>query len=316
MTRSGPSTDERAVDPFVHEALLYEGHRDYLDYTLRFIYEGLSADEPVMVAAPPANVALLRERLGALADDVRFHDMTVAGRNPARIIPWVLDDFMNEHRGRRVRIVGEPIWVGRTAAEYPVAVQHEAMINAAFTGRAATILCPYDASRLDQQAIVDSELTHPIMVTAGQRVPSYEYDPYGVTAQYNRPLPEPPPGATTLRFEVTDLVKVRGVVGGQAHRVGLTPERTAELQLAVNEVATNSVEHGGGSGTLRTWREHDRVVCEIRDFGYVTDTMIGRLQPPTPDARGYGLVLVHYLCDLVQVHTTLTGTATRMHMLA
>src|SRR5256885_1543128 len=53
MTPSHPTTaDERA--PFVHQALLYRDAAGYLGHTLTFIYDGLSADEPVMVAAPRA----------------------------------------------------------------------------------------------------------------------------------------------------------------------------------------------------------------------------------------------------------------------
>src|SRR5687767_8563948 len=179
------SDDVRPEGPFVHEALIYRDAASYLPYAMKFIYDGIAANEPVMVAAPPANVRLLRERLGAFADAVRFHDMTEAGRNPARIIPWVLSAFMDEHAGRRVRIIGEPIWAGRSGDEYPVCVQHEAMINIAFTGRDAAILCPYDTGRLDPHMVKDSYATHPIMVDANGKSTSDGYDPHGITEAYN-----------------------------------------------------------------------------------------------------------------------------------
>lgn len=314
MTRSHPTTeDERA--PFVHQALLYRDTAGYLGHALTFIYDGLSADEPVMVAAPPANVTLLRERLGPFADEVQFHDMTAAGRNPARIIPWVLSAFMDQHRGRPVRIIGEPIWAGRSKTEYPVCVQHEAMINIAFTGREARILCPYDAKALSVDVITDAEQTHPVMVDHDGTYVSRHYDPHGVTRHYNRPLPEPPAGATTTRFELHELSLVRRIAAATAMSADLPPDRVEDVRSAVNEVATNSIMHAGGAGTLRTWVETDRIVCEVRDFGRITDPMIGRLRPEPGAERGHGLVLVHYLTDLVQTHTSLTGTATRLHFL-
>jgi hypothetical protein len=82
--------------------------------------------------------------------------MTVAGRNPGRIIPTVLLAFANAHPGRRVRLIGEPIWAGRSPVEYPACAQHEALINAAFTGRPATILCPYNTELLDPVWIEDA----------------------------------------------------------------------------------------------------------------------------------------------------------------
>ena len=124
-------------DQFVHPALLYRDDEEYLDGTVPFIRAGLAAGEPVAVAVPGRNLELLRTALGADTDRVVMRDMTVAGRNPGRIIPTVLLAFAGAHPGRRVRIIGEPIWAGRSAVEYPACAQHEALINAAFTGRPA-----------------------------------------------------------------------------------------------------------------------------------------------------------------------------------
>jgi anti-sigma regulatory factor (Ser/Thr protein kinase) len=302
-------------DPFVHEALIYRDSASYLDGTMPFIYSALAADEPVMVAVPQSNVDLLRERLGAFGEGVRFYDMTAAGRNPGRIIPWVLTRFIEEHAGRPVRIIGEPIWAGRSSDEYPVCAQHEAMINMACHGRDATILCPYDANTLASGVIADAEQTHPIMVDAGRRYPSRRFDPHQIIREYNRPLCEPPLDATVFSFEAPDLAKVRRVVAEQSEVAGLDEDRTDDVTRAVNEVATNSIMHGGGSGTLRTWVTDDRIVCEIRDFGTIGNPLAGRLRPPPSSESGRGLVLVHYLCDLVQTYTCSTGTTTRLHIL-
>jgi anti-sigma regulatory factor (Ser/Thr protein kinase) len=302
-------------DPFVHEALVYYDDASYLSGTMPFIYRALAADQPVLVAVPQANVDLLRARLGAFADGVTFRDMTAAGRNPGRIIPWVLTAFMDEHFGRPVRIIGEPIWAGRSRDEYGVAVMHEAMINIACRGRDATILCPYDASTLGADVITEAEQTHPVMVAEGHKSASRRYDPHHVVHLHNRPLSEPPPGATSLFFEATDLTEVRTVAAEQGMAAGLDRQRIEELLTATNEIATNSVVHGGGSGTLRTWVTDDRVVCEIRDFGWIRDPLAGRLCPGSSSVRGRGLVLAHYLCDLVQMYTCQTGTTIRLHVL-
>lgn len=308
-------TGERPSGPFVHEALLYHDHATYLDGTMKFIYDGVSFGEPVAVAAPPVNVRLIRERLGAFAEVVTFHDMTEAGRNPGRIIPWVLSKFMDAHPGKRVRVIGQPIWRGRSEDEYPACVQHEAMINVAFQGRGAAILCPYDTSSLKPHMVKDAYATHPVMVDANGRSASDAYDPYGITDLYNVPLSEPPFGATTLRFEVGDLVRVRRAVAEIGLEADLPPDRIGDLQSAVNELATNSIMHAGGSGTLRTWCDDERVVCEVRDFGQLTDVMAGRLPPSDSRGSGRGLVMVHFLTDLVQRHTSQTGTTTRVHVL-
>ena len=61
--------------------------------------------------------------------------------------------------------------------------------------------------------------------------------------------------------------------------------------LAANEIATNSIRHGGGEGTLLAWIDGDAVVCEISDEGQITDPLVGRRRPPADAAGGRGLWL-------------------------
>ena len=143
------STASGTAQEFVHPALLYTDNAGYLAATIAFVRAGLQSGEPVLVAVPTPKLDLLRGELGGVADRVRFLDMAVAGRNPNRIIPWVLRAFADEHADRRVRVIGEPIWAGRPAAEVPGVRPARGADQRAFEGRAATILCPYDAVGLD-----------------------------------------------------------------------------------------------------------------------------------------------------------------------
>jgi anti-sigma regulatory factor (Ser/Thr protein kinase) len=95
---------------------------------------------------------------------------------------------------------------------------------------------------------------------------------------------------------------------------GLDPARTADLVLAVDEVATNSLRHGGGRGTLRIWRDGESVVCEVRDAGRIEDPMVGRERPALDRDGGRGLWMVNQLCDLVQLRTFPTGAVVRLHL--
>jgi anti-sigma regulatory factor (Ser/Thr protein kinase) len=298
----------------VHEALFYRDGDEYVAGTLPFVQGGLAAGEPVLVAVPPANGARLRAALNGEAGRVRFADMTSAGRNPGRIIPWVLHAFANEHAGARVRIIGEPIWPGRTGTEYPACVQHEALINPAFEGRPATILCPYDTAGLDPVVVVDARATHPVLVDADGRRGSDAYagaDP--VVAAYNRPLPAPPDDAVVLAYDAARLPELRRLVAAFGEKAGLDQTRGADLLLAVNEVAANTVRHAGGSGDLRLWREDGTVVAELCDAGRLTDQLAGR-RPAAVHAGRCGLLLVNFLCDLVRTHTGPDGTTTRLYL--
>ena len=60
-------------------------------------------------------------------------------------------------------MIGEPVWPSRSEVEYPACVQHEALINRAFTGRDITVVCPYDVAQLDPDVIADARRTHPVL---------------------------------------------------------------------------------------------------------------------------------------------------------
>jgi anti-sigma regulatory factor (Ser/Thr protein kinase) len=304
-----------ASGPFVHEAVFYRGESEYLAGTVPFVRAGLAVDEPVLVAVPVGNLELIRRGLGPDAGRVRFVDMSRAGRNPSRIIPWVLDAFLTEQAGRRVRVIGEPIWPGRTDAEYPACVQHEAMINEAFAGRPAAIICPYDAGRLDPVILDDAERTHPVLVVDGQRRVSPRYAlPVEVAGGYNHPLPDPPTSAEVCAFGAASVADVRHRARRLAHRAGAGEAALVLVELAVNEVATNAVVHGGGGGVAYLWIEADGLVCEVHDAGHLADPMAGRRAPLRDGSAGRGLVVVHHACDLVRVHTGPDATVTRLHL--
>lgn len=300
---------------FDHSGLLYRTDAAYLAGTVPFVEAALAADQPVLVAVPPANLELTRDALGSSAARVRFADMTQAGRNPGRIIPAVLLAFANAHPGRRVSIIGEPIWPGRSGLEYPACVAHEALINVAFAGRNAAILCPYDVTGLSPAAVADSHRTHPTMVENGSRWTSPAYrNPLETADSVNQPLPPPPAGAASLPYQDhTGLLEVRRFVTDRATATGLAGDPTAGLVVAVNELTTNTMEHTIGGGRVIIWTEQRLLVCQVEDTGHLTDPLAGRI-PPTPDQlRGRGLVLVNQLCDLVRVHTGPGRTTIRLH---
>lgn len=298
--------------PFVHPALFYRDEREYLAGVVPFVRKALAAGEPVAVAVPTENLRLLKAEIGA-GEAVRFLDMREAGRNPGRIIPGVLRAFADaQPPGTRVRIVGEPIWAGRTVTEYPACVQHEALINAAFQGRPVTILCPYDTRRLDPQAVADAYATHPVVVDAGsgREEESGRYDFEAVHARYNAPLP-PAPDVPAHAFVADVLGEIRHFASEAAARLGLLRPRLDDLALAVAELTTNSVVHGGGSGLLRVWAEDGHVVCEVRDRGHLTDLLAGRRPPSRDQHGGRGLLIVNLVADLVRVHTGPEGSTVR-----
>ncbi|WET81436.1 sensor histidine kinase [Amycolatopsis sp. QT-25] len=296
--------------PFIHVGLLYSGDAEYLDGTIPYILEGLKLDEPVAVAVPGRNLTLIEDALGDAAAEVELIDMTEAGRNPGRILPGVLLAFADNRPGP-VRIIGEPIWAGRSPLEYPACAQHEALINFAFGDRDLSVLCPYDRIGLEDGVLADAERTHPILADADGDRPSENYAPDAVVEQYNLPLPEPLV-AEAFRFDLLRLAAVRHFAQGRAEESGLGPDRVEDLVLAVAELSANSVLHGSGQGVVRVWRDEEYVLCEVVDEGTLSDPLAGR-RPATPgQIGGRGLVLVNQVADLVRQYLRPGSTVTRI----
>lgn len=302
-----------ANEAFEHPALFYANEQEYIQQTGAFLREGLAAGEPMAVAVPGPNLELIKDELGVDARDIWFLDMTEVGRNPGRIIPKVLVGFADAHPKGRVRIIGEPIWAGRSTVEYPACAQHEALINAAFEGRAVTILCPYDQSRLDAVALADARLTHPTIISQGREQASHDYDWQAIVARYNEPL-ESAPDAVVFSFGEAELRAVRNFAVDHACKGGLDAVRLEDAKLAVAELTTNSVVHGGGRGLFAMWSEPGQLVFEVRDGGRLSDPLAGRRPPEQGQFGGRGLLLVHYLADLVRMHTSEDGTTIRFYL--
>jgi anti-sigma regulatory factor (Ser/Thr protein kinase) len=305
-------------DPtFVHEAFLYRGPDEFLRGMLQFIRDGIEAGEPVFVVLNAAKIARLRKALGEDADAVLFADMAEVGANPARIIAaW--HEFVDEHGagGRAIRGIGEPIWAGRSDSELAECHRHESLLNLAFADTPAfRLLCPYDVSALDPGVVEEAERTHPFMSDLESFRKSGSYRGLeAISAPFADPLEDAPPSAARLAFDADSLGAVRDLVTGRAEEAGFDRETTDALVLAVNEIATNSVRHGGGFGVIRAWDDDGFLLCQVEDGGRIDAPLAGRRQPVLDEPGGRGLWLANQLCDLVQVRTFENGNVVRIHM--
>jgi anti-sigma regulatory factor (Ser/Thr protein kinase) len=302
---------------FVHEAFLYRDPEEFLRGTLQFVQGGVEADEPVFVVLNAEKIARLREALGDDADRVLFADMADVGANPARIIAaW--HDFVDAHGagGRPIRGIGEPIWAGRSDSELAECHRHEELLNLAFADTPAfRLLCPYDVAALDPSVVEEAERTHPFMSDVESFRESGSYRGLeAISAPFANPLKDPPASAARLTFDADSLGELRELVTERAEAAGFDRETTDALVLAVNEIATNSIRHGGGSGLIRSWDDGSFLLFQVEDGGRIDAPLAGRRQPVLDEPGGRGLWLANQLCDLVQVRTFEDGNVVRIHM--
>ena len=286
---------------------MYDGPADFVARTAPLVEAAAAGGAAVLVLVAEPRLTALRHAVETPStdDDVHgrrdVHGHGEVGRNPGRIIS-VWDDFVRAKDDRRVFGIGEPIWSARSRDELVECQIHEELLDTAFAdAEHVEIVCPYDVGTLSAEVISEACRAHGPGATA-------ERNPFW------KPLRPAPEGAYLQSFDERGVRDLRGLIAGLAQHVGLGSERTADLVLAVNEIVTNSVRHGGGAGTLRAWIDGDAVVCEVNDDGYLDDPLVGRRRP-RPDAMGgRGLWLANQLCDLVQVRNGVEGCVVRVRV--
>ncbi|MFI6316347.1 ATP-binding protein [Nonomuraea sp. NPDC050556] len=122
--------------------------------------------------------------------------------------------------------------------------------------------------------------------------------------------------STYRQWEITsELSDVRRHLRGHATRSGLGGERLDDLLVAVNEAASNVLEHGGGHGVVASWYDEAFLTVEIRDTaGELTSADTHRRRPARTATRGYGLWLMGQLCDHFTIHQQTGGSHVRLVM--
>jgi anti-sigma regulatory factor (Ser/Thr protein kinase) len=303
-----------APGSFRHEAQLYAGGDEFVALATEFLRPALAAGDPALVLVDEPKQAALRAALGPAVGDLSFADVRDVGRNPAHIIPlW--RGFVDDHAvGAPLWGISEPFWSGRTSSETAECQQHESLLNVALSDAAAlTLLCPIDTAMVGAETAATAVRRHPGIRAAGAWRPNVDYagaDPATLLAE---PLPAAPLDAAAFAFTDVNLRALRAHVAGAATALGFGRERSDDVVLAVDEVATNSYRYGGGGGTLRTWESDVGLVCEVSDQGRFTDPLVGRRRPRTDQIGGRGLWIANQLCDLVQVRSSDDGSVVRLH---
>jgi anti-sigma regulatory factor (Ser/Thr protein kinase) len=113
-------------------------------------------------------------------------------------------------------------------------------------------------------------------------------------------------------FDHSRVTVLRHSVMSCARTAGLSGDRLEDFVVAVNELMTNAVRHGGGSGRVTLWRAADAVVCEVTDRGGSRRPPERPTRPAADAAGGWGLWLAGELTDEIGVATGPEGTTVRI----
>jgi anti-sigma regulatory factor (Ser/Thr protein kinase) len=312
---------EPATGRYTHDALFFDTPGQLTDVTVPFLLDGLAAGEGAVVATGTPTANLLRDAVGS---DPRVHVMergdVYSARTPTAITTFRRLGEQHAADGvKRVRVVGE-VDFGPTERDWLEWQRYESVINDALAGWPLWGLCVFDTQRLPGPVLESALRTHPTVVTAdGGRAPNPEFtDP----ADYLRSLPIPaePLEDTQPRIsvpDVSDFVDLRHAVARELGTVPAPRDAVEDFLLAVDEMTSNALRHGGPPVDLRLWVAADRIVCTISDHGPGWDDPFAGYGPAHGEdlsRGGMGLWLARQLCDHVDVSSHGDGSGARVRL--
>jgi anti-sigma regulatory factor (Ser/Thr protein kinase) len=302
---------------YEHDLLLHDSPEELAAVAVPFLRDGLEAGDAAVVVVGPHATAVLTEALG---EDDRVLVLNPSDvyhlRTPAAITGFRQLAEQRTPRGHRLRVVGETVF-GPSPRHWLEWQRYEAVINEALHSQPLWGLCVYDTNRLPDEVIESGLRTHPNLVTAeGRRAnPDYE-EPAG----FLRSLPVPAEALEEteplLRVDdVSDFIGLRHAVARVLSTLGGSLELVEDLHLAIDEMSSNAVRHGGPPVRLQLWGSAERVVCTISDRGPGMDDPFAGYGPAhgTDLSRGgMGLWLARQLCDHVDVVHDGAGLTVRL----
>jgi anti-sigma regulatory factor (Ser/Thr protein kinase) len=303
--REGPASAR--IRRYRHDAFLYDSADQLADVAAPFLLDGLAAGDAAVVAASAATAEVLRD---AVSGHPRVHVLersdVYRARTPTAITTFrrLADEYATTGISR-VRVVGE-VDFGPGERDWLEWQRYESVINEALAGWPLWGLCVFDTQRLPDPLLDSALRTHTGVVTTDGRGPNPLFvEP----AEYLRglPLPDEPLEATPPRLDapdVADFVGLRRTVGAELATVDAPADLLDDFLLAVDEMTTNALRHGGAPVGLRLWISDERVVCTISDHGPGFDDPFAGYGPAHGDdlsRGGMGLWLARQLCDHVDI---------------
>jgi anti-sigma regulatory factor (Ser/Thr protein kinase) len=301
-----------------HDALLYDSPDQLAEVAAPFLLEGLADGDAAVVATSAPTADLLRD---AVDGDPRVHVLergdVYRARTPAAITTFRrLAEQQASAGARRVRVVGE-VDFGPTERDWLEWQRYEAVINDALAAWPLWGLCVFDTQRLPEPLLTAALQTHSRVVTPSGPAANPRFtDP----AEYLRalPVPDEPLEATVPRLHasrVADFASLRRALAAELSAAPAEEDLLQDFLLAVDEMTSNALRHGGRPVDLRLWVASDRAVCTIGDRGTGWDDPFAGYGPAHGDdlsRGGMGLWLARQLCDHVDITTGPDGALVRL----
>lgn len=128
-----------------------------------FLTEGIARSDSVLMVTAERHAHLVRDALGNNAQHIEFLD-AAEWYSSFRSAAIGYRAFLKERfegGASWIRILGEPVWTGRSETQLADWFRCESIINLAFASSPATIVCGYDTRSVPESVLTNARRTHP-----------------------------------------------------------------------------------------------------------------------------------------------------------
>jgi transcriptional regulator with XRE-family HTH domain len=160
-----------------HRAWFYSTDAEFQATAAPLLADAVERSEAVLAVIGAGQIAALKDQLGPRAGKVRFVDRTQWYTTPAGTLGGYRE-FVSAsllEGAPWVRIIGEPVWAGRSAQEAVSWCRYEALLNLVFAAAPISVFCPYDRRTIDEDIVRQAHATHPHTIEGDQSTPSPTY---------------------------------------------------------------------------------------------------------------------------------------------
>jgi anti-sigma regulatory factor (Ser/Thr protein kinase) len=295
-----------------HVAAFYASDEQLRDLLLPYLDEGLCRHENILLVISEATERVLRDALGDAADRVQWGSPGLSYDRLGRMFEGFADHLTQQYRaGVPTRVIGE-LDSDISADRLSQYLRYESMAPEMYAPYGYPVVCLWDQRRYPPDVLAHVRTIHPQLLDTRGPIDDTEYcKPIGYLTRDETP---PPAAPADLDWDVyldsaDDLAALRRRLRTWGVTCGLGDHDTDDIVIAVDEIATNALEHGRPPARVRSWTTPGALFVQIDDHGGTRiPAVTGYHRPPTDARRGRGLWIARHLADVLTTYTGPTGT--------